>query len=596
MAARLWALRMGGAAALAAAASGGAGAVLCDKDPPPYLDPEAWERAAKALRDINAQPNAKKIFEQLKLEELTRAQEQKAKESEFKAQAVALAKEQERVKWEEQRASQRENAQQHAEIKRYEDDLARQRMKSEHELQRKRNAELVRLQEESVQAQEQERLRVEQQIQAERRAAEQYKAELEKEIQRDRALAEAEGRIKEQRANEDVIRRQTILQYQERTKMVIQAIGEAFGHLGRGALAIVTDRDLLLRTAGLSSLLLLGFFSTREASRVVGRSVERWLGTPKLIRDTSRRHLWTWRFWFTAATKSAAEVRKDFRDIILPAQLHDHVRALAAVTSNTKRHGAPFRHMLFYGPPGTGKTLVARRLAHTSGLDYAIMSGGDVAPLAGAAVTQLHAVFDWAERSRKGLLLFIDEADAFLGRRSDVMSEGLRGALNAMLFRTGDQSKDFLVVLATNRPGDLDAAVLDRIDEVLEFPLPTVNERKEILDVYLKKYIMQAWRDDGVWSARLRRRFLALFGGGKKAVTDKIRLHEVTEPLLWQAAEATEGFSGRELAKFMASVQAAVYGTRDATLTADILNKILQFKVREHNKRMGFREKREVYV
>lgn len=28
---------------------------------------------------------------------------------------------------------------------------------------------------------------------------------------------------------------------------------------------------------------------------------------------------------------------------------------------------------------------------------------------------QLHDTFDWAERSRKGLLLFIDEADAFLG-------------------------------------------------------------------------------------------------------------------------------------------------------------------------------------
>lgn len=33
------------------------------------------------------------------------------------------------------------------------------------------------------------------------------------------------------------------------------------------------------------------------------------------------------------------------------------------------------------------------------------------------------------------------------------MSEGLRGALNAMLYRTGDQSRDFMVVLATNRPG-----------------------------------------------------------------------------------------------------------------------------------------------
>lgn len=126
---------------------------------------------------------------------------------------------------------------------------------------------------------------------------------------------------------------------------------------------------------------------------------------------------------------------------------------MAAVTANTKRHGAPFRHMLFYGPPGTGKTMAAKRLARTSGLDYAIMSGGDVAPLAGGAVTQLHQTFDWAERSRKGLLLFIDEADAFLGKRSDNMSEGLRGALNALLFRTGDQSRDFMVVLATNRPG-----------------------------------------------------------------------------------------------------------------------------------------------
>lgn len=33
------------------------------------------------------------------------------------------------------------------------------------------------------------------------------------------------------------------------------------------------------------------------------------------------------------------------------------------------------------------------------------------------------------------------------------MSEGLRGSLNALLFRTGDQSRDFMVVLATNRPG-----------------------------------------------------------------------------------------------------------------------------------------------
>ena len=47
-------------------------------------------------------------------------------------------------------------------------------------------------------------------------------------------------------------------------------------------------------------------------------------------------------------------------------------------------------HMLFYGPPGTGKTMVASRIARGSGLDYAIMSGGDVGPLGRDAVTELH--------------------------------------------------------------------------------------------------------------------------------------------------------------------------------------------------------------
>ena len=48
--------------------------------------------------------------------------------------------------------------------------------------------------------------------------------------------------------------------------------------------------------------------------------------------------------------------------------------------------------------------------------------------------------------------------------------QGLRAALNAALFRTGDQSRDFAVVLATNRPADLDPAVLDRMDEALGVP------------------------------------------------------------------------------------------------------------------------------
>jgi ATPase family AAA domain-containing protein 3A/B len=48
---------------------------------------------------------------------------------------------------------------------------------------------------------------VAEQIEAERRATEKYKADLESKVQRERALAEAEGRIRENRENEDVNRR-----------------------------------------------------------------------------------------------------------------------------------------------------------------------------------------------------------------------------------------------------------------------------------------------------------------------------------------------------------------------------------------------------
>jgi ATPase family AAA domain-containing protein 3A/B len=101
------------------------------------------------------------------------------------------------------------------------------------------------------------------------------------------------------------------------------------------------------------------------------------------------------------------------------------------------------------------------------------VAGGDVAPLGRDAVTELHRLLDWAERSPRGLLLFIDEADAFLASRSKTaMSEDARNALNALLFRTGEASKKLMLVLATNRPGDLDAAVVARVAEALLIDLP----------------------------------------------------------------------------------------------------------------------------
>ena len=148
------------------------------------------------------------------------------------------------------------------------------------------------------------------------------------------------------------------------------------------------------------------------------------------------------------------------------------------------------RHILFHGPPGTGKTMVARRIAQNSGLDYAIMSGGDVAPLKAEAVTEIHNLIKWAKRSSRGLMLFIYESEAFVGTRARAnQSEHLRNALNAILFHTGVQSQKFMMVLATNRPQDIDAAIIDRIDDAMAFTLPTLRERQLLCRLYFKKYI-----------------------------------------------------------------------------------------------------------
>ena len=144
--------------------------------------------------------------------------------------------------------------------------------------------------------------------------------------------------------------------------------------------------------------------------------------------------------------------------------------------------------MKHLGAPGTGKTMFARGLAHHSGLDFAILTGGDIAPLGRDAVTELHKLFDWAKTSRKGLLLFIDEADAFLqNRETTKISEDQRNALNAFLFRTGTESNQFMMVYASNQPNQFDPALLDRVDEMVEFDLPGVEERRQMIAMRFAK-------------------------------------------------------------------------------------------------------------
>lgn len=64
------------------------------------------------------------------------------------------------------------------------------------------------------------------------------------------------------------------------------------------------------------------------------------------------------------------------------------------------------------------------------------MAGGDIGPLGRDAVTEMNRLFQWANKSRKGLILFVDEAEAFLrqGRGTHTgTSEETRNVLSVLL-------------------------------------------------------------------------------------------------------------------------------------------------------------------
>nr|XP_023914720.1 ATPase family AAA domain-containing protein 3-like [Quercus suber] len=547
------------------------------------FDPEALERGAKALREISSSNNAKKVFEIIKKQEETRQAEMETKVAEFKAMQAQAETERQRVIYDEQKKLAQQQAQTKSQIAQYEDELARKRMQAENELHRARNQELVKLQEESSVRQEQARRATEEQIQAQRRQTEREKAEIERETIRVRAMAEAEGRAHEAKLGEEVNRRMLVDRANAEREKWVAAINTTFDHIGGGFRAILTDQNKLVVFVGGVTALAAGVYTTREGARVIWSYVDRILGQPSLIRESSRgKYPWSGSFSRAMSTLSrgvdkgsASKNGNAFGDVVLHPSLQKRIEQLAGATANTKSHQAPFRNMLFYGPPGTGKTMAARELARKSGLDYALMTGGDVAPLGPQAVTKIHQLFDWAKKSRKGLLLFIDEADAFLCERNKTyMSEAQRSALNALLFRTGDQSKDIVLALATNRPGDLDSAVADRIDEALEFPLPGEQERYKLLKLYLDKYIAQAGPKKSSW-------FKNLF----KREQQKIEVKGLTDDILKEAAAKTEGFSGREIAKLMAGVQAAVYGSENCVLDPNLFREVVDYKVAEHQQR-----------
>lgn len=502
------------------------------------FDPEGLERAAAAARDLDKSRNAPAAIELIKTQEATKQHEAASKRAEMdayteqqRAQNITKEAEEARKTLEAQTQHERHRTE-------YADELERKRQVDMLNAQRYMQEEQLKKQEEMVERQE-----------AMRRKTAEYEADLRTKTELAKTKAEADGRIRQERANHDLIMEKVRLEAIEKRDTVLKAVQDGGKMLGEGLSSYLDDGEKLRNTALLLSGIAAGIYTTKTGAGIAGRFIEARLGKPSLVRETSRLSV-------SALVKSPIESSKrltglgisaqdSMKGIVLEEKLDSQLRTIAVSTSHTKKNKAPFRHLLLHGPPGTGKTMFARNLAHNSGLDFAVFTGGDIAPLGRDAVTELHKLFDWAKTSRKGLLLFVDEADAFLqSRETNRISEDQRNALNAFLFRTGTESDQFMMVYASNQPSQFDEAVMDRIDEMVEFGLPGAHERKKMIGMYIEKYLLNP---PGRWA--------------KKVQTVDIGDEEID-----RVVEQTEGFSGRAISKLAIAWQAAAYGTDGAIL------------------------------
>ena len=185
------------------------------------------------------------------------------------------------------------------------------------------------------------------------------------------------------------------------------------------------------------------------------------------------------------------EPRHDWNDLVLPPAQRDQLAALC----NQAKHGSIVYgnwgfdrklslgralNALFSGPPGTGKTLAAEVIAADLGVALLKIDLSQiVSKYIGETEKNLRQLFDQAASANA--ILFFDEADALLGKRSEVKDAHDRYANTetAYLLQKMEEYTG-ITILSTNLRQNMDDAFTRRMRFIVDFPFPEDEDRLRI--------------------------------------------------------------------------------------------------------------------
>ncbi|XP_027356104.1 uncharacterized protein LOC113865618 isoform X2 [Abrus precatorius] len=199
---------------------------------------------------------------------------------------------------------------------------------------------------------------------------------------------------------------------------------------------------------------------------------------------------------FISAVVPPGEIGVKFDDI---GALEDVKKALNELVILPMRRPELFSHgnllrpckgILLFGPPGTGKTLMAKALATEAGANFISITGSTLtSKWFGDAEKLTKALFSFASKLAP-VIIFVDEVDSLLGARGGASEhEATRRMRNEFMAAwDGLRSKEnqrILILGATNRPFDLDDAVIRRLPRRIYVDLPDAENRMKILRIFL---------------------------------------------------------------------------------------------------------------